>query len=238
MVKVLPGAIGAAQQQGLVQPAAADILARQKKFDCKDLGVGPDAIETDKATIVTFLLDNSWSIQEGGHTGALIKSYNRGLEVIRDADSAHDIIVGAMALSGYVIRPYQHRHDATKLSRESFVADLNYSPIWRQTVKLCGMVKSKQGQFVEAGIPTRTMTCLLTDGDNRDDEGSLSDAQIAVDALQQGYKSKIYGIGLGSCAISELSGMGVPTDNLFPAGNEQQLQKAFEEFSQATSAAM
>jgi len=235
-IPVMGHTMQSAQSAGVVSRSRRQELELSSQpVNVGDLGIDPDLIETDRATLATFFLDDSGSLELW--EGQLIESYNRGVSVIADAPSRNEILVGTMALSGRIIRPYEKRKQARKLNSEVYRAWFGSTPLHRQTIQLCRLITEKQGQLASKGIPTRTMTLIMTDGRDTDDNRYLEGARAAIRQLQSGYKSKVYGICFGEVARAALLQMGIPSELVLPAGDEKQLLQAFLEFSQATSAA-
>lgn len=230
------GHIGSAQAAGVITPARRQqIEAVTRPVTARDLGIDPDMIETDRATLATYFVDDSGSMRDW--IEAVIASYNRGLKFIADAPSRNEILVGTMALSGDILYAYERRQKAKGLNREIYIPTFGETPLHRQTAQLCRLITEKQGQLAGKGIPTRTMTLVMSDGQDTDENKYLEAAQAGIQQLQSGYKSKVYGIGFGDYARAALIEMGIPSGLVLPAGNEKQLTEAFLEFSQATSAA-
>jgi hypothetical protein len=230
-----------AVEHGLVDENAVDALNSSCQINKADLGIDPDQITTDQVNIATVLLDNSGSMESW--ESRVLSSYASALNTMKEAESRHNILVGALGLCGNILYRYKLVKDAQPLTKRSYWGPdgpLDHTPLHRQIVKLCRLVKEKQGQLLEAGIPARTITLLMTDAGDSDKSHELkAAAQKAIGQLLNGSKkNRVYGIAFGSEAKGALYELGIPRETLFEAGNEKDLLDAFIQFSQATSAVM
>lgn len=227
----------AAPGAGIVTPEQVAIQEKSEPIKPADLGIEPEKIRKSMVTLSTSLFDDSESVRDSGCDKILCRSHNAYLQFLRDRPSSRaEILIGVMALSGRVLSPYHTLSEAPDFGEENFRANFGRTPLHQKTIKLCNLVTAKQQQLIEFGIPTRTVTTILTDGLDSDHYAYLQGAIEAIAALRSAYKSTVFGIGLGSMAESALLQMRIPREFVLPAGNEAQMMKAFETMSQATSA--
>jgi len=129
------------------------------------LGCTVDSFQASEAVLVTVMPDDSGSIDAAGNAQAVRDGHNMVLDSLRAAKQKDDILVHARYLNGTVLYPYVTLEQAVEMD------ELNYchffgTPLYDQTVLLLGTILAKQQEFQDSGVPVRTITLLITDGED------------------------------------------------------------------------
>jgi hypothetical protein len=224
-----------AASQNLVSP---NVLAKMTNHGrcaaASFLGVDPQMITTEKVTLVTLCLDDSGSMS--GYETALLKAANSSiLEDLRLADPRNDVLIGIMGLNRGAILPYTRLQDVPEItSAHYYVA--GGTPLFKTSYDMLSYVVLKQAELSQAGIPTRTMSLILTDGGDTDGGVSEHEVSVVVKDIESRKRNQVWGIEFGTAARGVLKAMGLDELRIHAANDQMKLGMALKEFSRATSA--
>jgi hypothetical protein len=211
----------------------ADIGARIQA----GLGIAPDDVPASEVLLVTMMPDDSGSIRAARNDEAVRSGHNLVLEALLASRQRDDVLVHTRYLNGFVLYPYRRLPDAVRMNRENFDPSLG-TPLYDQTVVLLGTVLAKSREFELAGVPTRTVTLIITDGaDMHSARHTPANVRsIVTDMLRmESHIIAAMGISDGSTDFGQVfREMGIPEQWILTPGNTQsEVRKAFQAFSQS-----
>ncbi len=200
------------------------------------LGIAADDVPASEVVLVTMMPDDSGSIRAARHEEDVRSGHNLVLEALCASRQRDDVLVHTRYLNGHVLFPYRKLRDAEQLTGQNYQATLG-TPLYDQTVVLLGTVLAKSREFALAGVPTRSVTLILTDGE---DAGSRVQTAATVKSVVEDMlrlESHIVaamGIGKERTFRQVFREMGIPDAWILTPGNTQgEIRKAFQTFSQS-----
>jgi len=132
------------------------------------LGVNPDDVPASEVLLVTMMPDDSGSIRFAGNAQAVREGHNLVLDALAASKQKDSVLVHTRYLNGTVLFPYCGLSGAVRMDSRNYDPSSG-TPLYDQSVVLLGTVLAKSREFALAGVPTRTVTLIITDGA---DEGS------------------------------------------------------------------
>jgi hypothetical protein len=205
------------------------------------LGVCVDDVAASEVVLVTMMPDDSSSIATAGNERAVRDGHNLVLEALGTSKQCDAVFVHTRYLNGTVLFPYVGLDGAVTMDARNYHPDRG-TPLYDQAVVLLGTVLAKSQEFAQAGVPVRTVTLLITDGD---DCGSTRATPAAVNALvtdmlrQENHVIAAMGIDDGRTDFRAVfREMGIPDRWILTPGNSaSEIRKAFQVFSRSAIAA-
>lgn len=201
------------------------------------LGVNVDDVTTSEVTLVTQLIDDSGSIRFANNSGAVRNGHNAVLEALKDSKQANGILAHCRYLNGKVLYPF------CMIPQAMLMTNANYNPnggtpLYDQTAITLGTVVAKAQQFEDNSVPVRSVTLIVTDGD---DQGSRRHTpktlRPLIADLQQTEMHIVAGMGIddGSTDFRKVfRDMGIPDEWILTPGNsDKEIRAAFQLFSQS-----
>jgi len=152
------GTLSAASLQALSVPdLGAQIQA--------GLGVTAENVQASEVTLVTMMPDDSGSMRFAGNSQAVRDGHNLVIDALKDTrkTTRDSILVHNRYLNGDVLYPYSNLDQVPNMDTHNYDPNLG-TPLYDQTVVLLGTVLAKAQEFVDAGVPVRTCTLIMTDG--------------------------------------------------------------------------
>jgi hypothetical protein len=201
------------------------------------LGIAPDDVPASQVVLVTMMPDDSGSIRFAGNAQRVRDGHNLVIEALGRSKQKDDILVHTRYLNGHVLFPYRRLDDAVRMDAQNYDPNLG-TPLYDEAVVMLGTVLAKTRQFEDGGVPVRSVSLILTDGD---DCGSVHQTPKAVraivdDMLRQ-EKHIIAGMGIddGHTDFKQVfTAMGIPDRWILTPGNsDQEIRRAFQTFSQS-----
>lgn len=205
------------------------------------LGITPDEVPASEVLLVTMMPDDSGSIRFAGAEQAMRDGHNAVLEALRASREKEGILAHTRFLNGHVLFPYRRLEDAEPLTKSNYAGQLG-TPLFDQTAVILGTVLLKSREFEDAGVPARTITLILTDGEDAGstEQDARSIAAIVRDMLRhENHIIAAMGICDGSREAEDrfrsvFREMGIPDEwVLTPANTEREIRAAFATFSQS-----
>lgn len=201
------------------------------------LGVDVDDVESSEVVLVTMMPDDSGSIRFAGNAQAVRDGHNMVLEALESCKQRDDIFVHNRYLNGDVLYPYRPVEQAVTMDDQNYDPNRG-TPLYDQTIVVLGTVLAKAQEFADNGVPVRTVTLLITDGE---DAGSTKANASHVRALvedmlrSEGHVIAAMGIDDGSGNFRRVfRDMGIPDQwILTPRNSHTEIRKAFQVFSQS-----
>lgn len=201
------------------------------------LGVSVDAVTASEVLLVTLMPDDSGSIRFGGNAQAVRDGHNLVLDALAASKQKDGILVHTRYLNGTVLFPYAPLAGAVRMDGHNYNPNEG-TPLYDQTLVLLGTVLAKAQEFAENGVPARTVTLLLTDGDDQHSTwGSLKKVRAVVQDLLRTERHIIAAMGIddGHTDFRDVfRRMGIRDEwILTPGNNASEIRKAFQVFSQS-----
>jgi hypothetical protein len=230
---------GAAHDEGLLGADALNVLTNVIDLGQQiqaGLGVPADAIAASEVILCSKLLDDSSSIEAAGNTQAVIDGANGVIDALKSSKQGDSILVYSAFLNHGLLNPYTPLAQATLLNRSNYKPS-GTTPLYDRSLVMLGTVLAKSQEFSDNGVPCRTVTLIVTDGE---DVGSKATgkkvAPIVADLLRaETHIVAAMGIGgNGKFFKSVFTEMGIPDQwILTPSSDPSSIRKAFQVFSQS-----
>ena len=233
--------IAAARQEGLLTAASmealevVDIGARIQDA----LGVSADDVESSEVVLVTMLIDDSGSIDHAGNAKAVRDGHNAVLDALAASTQQSAVLVHTRYLNGTVLFPYAPLSQVERMTTTNY-HPIHGTPLYDETLAMLGAVLAKSQQFAENGVPVRTVSLIVTDGDDQHSRrGTAAKVKTVVKDMlrQENHTIAAMGVDDGQTDFRLIfRGMGVKPDwILTPAGTPSEIRRAFQVFSQSAA---
>ncbi len=230
---------GAAQAGGDISAVAAQVL------NIPDLGiqiqaglgVSVDDVSASEVTLVTLLVDDSGSIDIAGNEQVVRDGCNEIIDALGKSKQSDSILISIRCLNGKVITPYVPLSQAPRLDASNYRAD-GGTPLYDQSVVICGQVIAKRQEFTDGGVACRAVTALVSDGaDLHSRRNSANDVAIVVKDMLLTESHILIGVGIddGHTNFRKVFGdMGIDDKwVLTPGNNSSEIRRAFAVVSQS-----
>jgi hypothetical protein len=237
-----------AQEEGLLSPESAqalvvhDIGAQIQA----GLGVNVDDVDASEVILLNLLIDDSGSIRFARNSQAVRDGHNIVVESVLESKQQDNILVHARYLNGTVLYPYCSLEQAVKMDQSNY-NPMGGTPLYDESVVMLGTVLAKTKEFSDNGVPVRSITLIMSDGEDTSSRRSSTDSvkQIVEDMLRS-ETHIIAGMGFDNTStnFTEIfKRMGLLDQwILTPQNNEHDIRRAFQVFSksavQASQSAM
>lgn len=229
-----------AASMGAISPEAAQVLAipdlgAQMQAG---LGVGAAGVKATEVLLVSVMLDDSRSMS-GPNEDAARAGANLVREAFMGSKQAAGTLLLIRCLNGSVIYRYGPIDRAPLVDTSNYVA-AGGTPLFDQSVVLLGSVIAKRAEFADAGVPCRSITLIVTDGN---DEHSVAcrrapgKVKAVVDSLSS-ESDIVAAMGIDDGGRTNFRDvfreMGIPPKwILTPSSNPSEIRRAFQLFSQS-----
>lgn len=228
-----------AEDEGTLSPAARAVL------DVPDLGaqiqaglgLKADDVESSEVVLATIMPDDSGSIRFAGNADVVRDGHNLVLDALAGSKQRDSILSHTRYLNGWVLHPYCLVGHAKRMTAQNYDPALG-TPLYDQTVVLCGTVLAKTQELAAAGVPVRSVTLIITDGA---DESSVRAKPKDVKAIvrdmtaSEGHIVAAMGIDDGHTKFRDVfRAMGIEDRwILTPRNDPTEIRRAFQLFSQS-----
>ncbi len=227
-----------ARTEGNLSAAAAQTLT-VKDIGAKikaGLGTPVDNVTASEVVLLTVLIDDTGSM--GGNERTLIDCYNNlVIQALKDSKQSDGILVHTRYLSDFILDPYTLIDNTTPMHDSNYGANLGHTPLYDQTLVALGAVIAKTQEFTDNGVPTRTITLIMTDGADNSSNRSATDVAKVVADMRAAENHIIAAMGVGGNAThfrQVFTEMGIDDKwILTPANNASEMRKAFQVFSRS-----
>ena len=201
------------------------------------LGVVPDDVAASEVTLVTMMPDDSGSIAAARNEAAVRLGHNEVLGSLAGSKQADGVLVHTRYLNGTVLNPYRPLAEAECMTEQNYAA-AHGTPLYDQTVVVLGTVIAKAKELEAAGIPARTITLLVTDGEDlHSRRQTAASVRALVEDLRRTEMHVVAAMGIadGRTDFRAVFGaMGIPDEwVLTPANSAGEIRAAFRLFSQS-----
>lgn len=219
------------------------------------LGVSVNHVHASEVVLVTMMVDDSGSIRFAGNAKAVREGHNLVLDALLNTKQSTNILVHTCYLNGHVLFPYQplaivdpaaqqrsghvsyiQNPDVKRMDSRNYNPNMG-TPLYDQTVVLLGRVLAKYQEFADNGVMARTITLLITDGDDQHSQrAKAATVKSLVDDLV-GERHIVAGMGINDGHTdfrTIFEDMGIrPEWVLTPGHNLADIRQAFQVFSQS-----
>lgn len=230
-----------AQEEGSLTQAAAAVINIPDMGEQiqAGLGVSVDDVQASEVTLVSMLLDDSGSIEICGNTDNMMNGHNLFLDTFNGSKQGQDTIVHARSLNNVIYYPFCTLQNAIRLNRGNYQADKG-TPLYDATAVMLGTVLAKTLEFEQACIPCRTITVIVTDGNDEHSKIYRRKPEALRPLIEERLKREMHvvaamGIDDGSTNFRKIFGaMGIPDQwILTPKNSPGEIRKAFALVSQS-----
>lgn len=203
----------------------------------RGLGVDVGDVEASEVTLVTVVIDDSGSIRfVSGNTEAVRTGHNAILEALGGSAQAAGIVCHTRYLNRGVLYPYCALKDAVRMETSNYDPD-GGTPLYDQSVVTLGSVIAKTQEFEDAGVSVRTVTVIVTDGEDTQSKATANDVKTIVSDMLRAEKHIVCGMGIADGKTdfqAVFTSMGIrPEWILTPANDPKSIRKAFATVSQS-----
>jgi hypothetical protein len=198
------------------------------------LGVSVDDVPSSEVTLVNILVDDSGSIS--GNEDTMRAGVNSIIESLEQSKQRDGIIVSIRYLNGTQLTPYAPLDAVPKLDASNYQAN-GGTPLYDQSVVICGQVIAKRQEFTDGGVVCRAVTAIITDGaDLHSRSASAKDVAKVVKDMLATESHIVIGMGIGNESYFRdiFKQMGIEDKWILTPGNSKsEIRKAFAVVSQS-----
>jgi hypothetical protein len=202
------------------------------------LGTPAMDITASEVFLVAMLIDDSGSIRfVSGNTEAVRDGHNAVIDALLGSKQDDSILAHCRYLNGTVLYPFRPLAQAVRMDRHNYDPN-GGTPLFDETVALLGTVLAKAQEFADNGVPVRTATLILTDGN--DQHSAKANAPKVNTIVKDMLKAETHivaamGVDDGSTDFTIVfKGMGIPDQWILrPKNTPSEIRKAFAVFSRS-----
>ena len=201
------------------------------------LGVPIQSMLSSEVILLNILVDDSGSIRMAGNSQPIRDGHNMLIKALFDSKQLDNIEVINRYLNGKVLYPYTPISLVPNMDSKNYDAS-GGTPLFDETAKLLATVIAKAQDFKNNGIQVRTITLIMTDGEDvHSHTSTAADVnKIVTDMLRsEDHIVAAMGFDNGSCDFKKVfSDMGISDRWVLTANaNPSEIRKAFQVFSQS-----
>lgn len=202
------------------------------------MGQGIEEAPTSEMVLVTMLIDDSGSIDFSNNADMIRDGHNMVIDSLSRAQQADNILAHNRYLNGEILYPYCPIPRAVKMTGKNYDPKLG-TPLYDQAAVVLGTVIAKAQSFADNGIPVRTITLILTDGEDAHSvkANAKSVSKIVKDMLKtENHIIAAMGVqnNSGTNFRQVFTEMGIEDKWILTPGNSKgEVQKAFNLFSRS-----
>jgi len=201
------------------------------------LGIAVDNVPASEVFLLSLLVDDSGSIRSSHNEPLVIAGTNEILQSLTSSKQESSILVHTRYLNGKVLCPFAKLSDAKRMSSANYQAT-GSTPLYDESVALLGTVIAKTQEFADSGVPARSVTVIITDGE---DAGSQKyrarDVRNIVEDMLRREQHIVAGFGLDNGRTNfrkVFHEMGIEDRwILTPGADKKDIRAAFRVVSQA-----
>lgn len=230
-----------AADQGNLSRISSQLLANADLGQQIQQGMGSpiEAVTASEIVVVQQLIDDSGSIRfVAGNTEAVREGSNGAIEALQKTKQAQagSIFAALRFLNDGVLYDIRPIAGAELLTTSNFNPD-GGTPLYDQTIVLCGTAIAKAQEYQNNGIAVRTINLIVTDGHDQHSQHSIADCASVVQDLLKTEMHIVAAIGItdGTTDFQTIfRGMGIPDQwILTPQNRATEIRKAFALASQS-----
>lgn len=203
------------------------------------LGVSVDDIPASEVFLLSVLVDDSGSIEAAGNTQLVIDGYNTIIAALKESKQESSILVHTRYLNGTVLCPYMQLANAAAMSTHNYQAN-GGTPLYDEAVALLGTVIAKTQEFADNGVPARSVSIIITDGEDvHSHKHRVTDVRSLVDDMLRSETHIVAALGLNNGHTDfrkVFKQMGIdPKWILTPGADKKDVRGAFRVISQTAA---
>ncbi len=229
-----------AQEEGTLSGSSVGALTAVPNIGAsiqEALGVPADDVEASEVILLTVMPDDSGSIRQAGNEGIVILGHNEVVDALVASKQQDNILAHTRYLNGFVLNPFGPIDDVTRMDAGNYDA-VHGTPLYDQSVVVLGTVLAKAQEFLDNGVAVRTITLLITDGEDvHSFQHTPADVKSIVDDMLASENHIVAAMGItdGHTDYTKVfEEMGIrPEWILTPKNTESDIRKAFAVFSQS-----
>lgn len=203
------------------------------------LGMPALDVQAAEVLLVTVLIDDSGSIRfVAGNSEAVRNGHNGLLDALKGSKQDDSILIQCRYLNGKVLYPFCPIAQAIQMD------DSNYNPtggtpLYFATAATLGTVIAKSQEFADNGVPVRTATLIVTDGNDEDQSQrmTISKVNTLVTDMLRRETNIVAAMGIADGALDFtliFKAMGIPDQwILTPQNTPHDIRQAFGTFSKS-----
>jgi hypothetical protein len=203
------------------------------------LGTPAAAVAASEVVLVTVLLDDSGSIRFSGNTQAVRDGHNGVIDALNASKQSGSVLFYTRYLNGKLINPYRPLAQAERLDAHNYNPNGD-TPLYDQTLVTLGTVLAKSQEFADNGVPVRTVTLIVTDGEDTSSRAGAKKIRPIIQDMLMAETHIVAAMGIGE-SLKEQSRfhhvfeeMGIrPEWILTPSTDQHAIRQAFNVFSQS-----
>ncbi len=200
------------------------------------LGIPVNAVTASEVVLVTIMPDDSGSIRSAGNAQAVRGGHNAILDALLATQQQDHILIHNRYLNGEVLYPYCPLDQAVRMTPQNYDPNKG-TPLYEQSVVILGTVLAKTQEFLDQGVPVRTVTLIITDGGDNSARTKARDVKTIVEDMVRSENHIIAAMGIddGYTDFRQVfREMGIlPQWILTPGDSEKEIRQAFQVFSQS-----
>lgn len=240
-----------AKECGEISPGSALLLAGLSKRINKTMAVIPNKPLVTDQTLLCILLDNSPSMEHNRNHVAAVEGHNTVTNALLQAKAINSVESLTMLLNSnpkYVRTTTGDRDDfcwlslkaAPRLDHKRFIHG-SATPLFDRSLEALGSVLARTKWWEDTyGVQTRSITLLMTDGEDNDSKAKASDVARLVQDMLAMEKHRIFFMGVKSNTIDYTqlgASMGIPSDCIGVVERDAKaIRDKFQLFSQSAIA--
>ncbi len=208
-----------------------------------NLGINMQDVAASDSVIVSILVDDSGSISYAGNADIVRDGHNLIIESLRDAKQKNNILASTHYINGKVLYPYVLLDDATTLDKNNYDENqFGGTPLYDKSVEFLATVFAKGKESEEDGTPARTITLIISDGEDvhsRSNNANDVKALVKDMLMAENHIVAAMGIDNGSTDFQKVfTEMGIEEKwILTPKNDPKEIRDAFKLFSQSAISA-
>lgn len=201
------------------------------------LGVNIDDVTASEVTLVTMLVDDSGSIRfVSGNTEAVRDGHNMVIDALAESKQESSILVHTRYLNGQILYPYSFLKNTKRMDAHNYNPS-GGTPLYDQSVVVLGTVIAEYQHFVDNGVVARSVTLIVTDGNDEHSVNATAKTvkSVVKDLLGEKHIVAAMGIDDSSTDFRKIfREMGIPDEWILTPGNtKSEIRKAFGTFSKS-----
>lgn len=231
--------LAGAQGDGLLTAAASNVLTVRNLSDEINAALGTPALDVtaSEVVLVALLIDDSGSIRFGSNAQAVRDGHNMVLEALAGSKQGDGIQIHNKYLNGKILYPFSPLSGAEKMTSSNYDPN-GGTPLFDQSLVILATVAAKAQEFSDNGVPVRSVTLIVTDGNNEcSSRTTAKDVAKVVKSLLASENHIIAGMGIDDHSTdfrSVFKEMGIPDEWILTPGNTpSEIRKAFAVFSKS-----
>jgi hypothetical protein len=228
-----------ALDEGALSPAgkaAIDLVDPGAQIQAA-LGVSVDDVPASEVVLLTMMPDDSGSMAPAA--GAVAAGHNLVLEALARSRQRAAVLAHTRYLNGLILYPYCALDRAVRMTAANYSPNQG-TPLYDQSIVLLGTVVAKAQEMADAGVPARTVTLLITDGeDQHSTRARAADVRALVEDMRRSETHIVAAMGVGGDPAvfrKVFRDMGIEDRwILTPSAAETEIRRAFQVFSQSAA---